>query len=134
MINILCTKKSKYNIWFANDVGISGCHVKTLWRYVQVAILRTGICQKIMRKISLNLTVKFLKYCIVGTITTLEGWTIVFCLTEFIGTHYIISSMIGTPIVLVSAFALNNLWTWGKDDNREVIWLKRLLQSLKIGQ
>ena len=87
-----------------------------------------------MTKMKLSLTVKFARYCVVGTITTLEGWTIVYLLTEFVHTHYIVSSMIGTPIVMVSAFALNNLWTWGKNDDREVLWLKRLLKSLKIGR
>jgi putative flippase GtrA len=83
---------------------------------------------------SLKLTYRFLKYCLVGTITTLEGWSIVWFLTEipfknfdWLIPNYILSSIIGTPIVIASAFALNNWWTWGKNNDREVEWLKRLL-------
>lgn len=81
-----------------------------------------------------RLTYKFLKYCIVGTITTLEGWTIVYCLTEFAGIWYLFSSMIGTPIVMVSAFALNYLWTWGKGEDREVQFLVNILRRMGIAK
>lgn len=81
-----------------------------------------------------KITYKFLKYCIVGTITTLEGWTIVYVFTEFVGTHYIVSSMIGTPIVMVSAFTLNYLWTWGKNEDTEIKWLGNILRRLRIAK
>lgn len=79
----------------------------------------------------MKLTYRFVKYCIVGTITTLEGWTMVYLFTEFIGTHYIVSSMIATPIVMVSAFTLNHLWTWGKNEEREVAWLVKLVARIR---
>lgn len=57
--------------------------------------------------------IKFIRYSIVGGITTLEGWALVYIFTEYLfHTHYIISSMIATPIVWISAFLLNNFWTW----------------------
>jgi hypothetical protein len=134
MINI-CIKILRYQNYNANAVGTNGLQEKSSWLYVPAAILRSGIYhQKIINMIKINLTYRFIKYCIVGTITTLEGWTIVYCLTEFAGFHYIVSSVVGTPIVLVSAFILNSLWTWGKNDNREIEWLKRFFKNQKTGQ
>lgn len=78
-----------------------------------------------------KITYKFIKYCIVGSITTLEGWTIVYLLTEYAHIWYLFSSMIGTPIVTVSAFALNYLWTWGKSDDREIKWISTIARRVK---
>lgn len=76
-------------------------------------------------------TYRFLKYCIVGTTTTLLGWSLLYIFTEFLGIWYLFSSMLGTVVVLIVAFSLNNWWTWGKHEDREIAWLTRLLRRFK---
>lgn len=75
-----------------------------------------------------KLTYKFFKYCIVGSLTTIEGWIIVYCLTEYAHIWYMFSSVIGTPIVMISAFALNYFWTWGKNEDKEIEIVQKILR------
>jgi|GEM_PF-2306543 putative flippase GtrA len=80
----------------------------------------------------MKITIKFIRYSIVGTVTTLEGWFLVYVFTEYLlGTHYIVSSMIATPIVWITAFLLNYYWTWGINDDREIALLNRLFEKIK---
>lgn len=76
-------------------------------------------------------TYRFLKYCIVGTVTTLLGWGLLYTFTEFLHIWYLYSSMLGTVVVAVTAFVLNNWWTWGKNEEKEIEWLSRLLRRFR---
>lgn len=77
-----------------------------------------------------RVTLRFIKYIIIGVSTTLLGWTQVYLLTEFAHLWYMLSSVISTVIVIVIAFLANNYWTWGKNDDRELEFLSRVVRKL----
>jgi len=105
----------------------AGCGflVNNLWTWRERRTAKT-------EKRTFGLTYRFVKYAIVGGLSTLLGWTLLYTLTEFGGLWYMLSSVIGTFVVMVAAFSANNYWTWGKNDDREMLWLLRWWKTLAL--
>lgn len=64
---------------------------------------------------------RFLPRCIqyhitAGVTAFLANWLMLIFLTEVIGLYYLISNLIGIGVGMLSNFILNDLWTFGQND------------------
>ena len=73
------------------------------------------------------ISLRFLKFCIVGLSGVFVNMGLLYALTEFFGLFYILSSFIAIECSFISNFLLNDLWTWrGVGASRRIERLKRL--------
>ena len=73
------------------------------------------------------ISLRFLKFCIVGLSGVFVNMGLLYALTEFLGLFYMLSSFIAIECSFISNFLLNDLWTWrGVGASRHIERLKRL--------
>jgi dolichol-phosphate mannosyltransferase len=60
----------------------------------------------------LHIPVQFIKFCIVGSLGGIIHLGLLYWLTEFVGTWYIVSASIGFTAAVVNNFVLNKYWTF----------------------
>lgn len=60
---------------------------------------------------------RFVRYYFVGVMSIGFGWLQVYVYTEYLGLWYMLSSVLGTMVVMTSTFIIRDKWIW-KDDNK----------------
>ena len=68
-----------------------------------------------------------LKFAIVGGIGALVGFSMIYCLTEFVHLHYLISSIIACVSTTTMCYTFNHFWTFNRAKIRHgwfVGWVK----------
>ena len=60
---------------------------------------------------------RFLKFCVVGASGVVVNEGLLFVLTEYVGLFYILSSIIGMEIAIITNFILNDSWTFRDKNN-----------------
>ena len=75
---------------------------------------------------------RFLKFVIVGSITAILGLLSLYLATEYLRVHYTITYIVMSLIVLIINFTLHNNWTWGETESRELDWIIKVLDKIKI--
>jgi dolichol-phosphate mannosyltransferase len=68
-----------------------------------------------------------IKYAMVGAIGTLVNTAVLYGLTNYFGIYYLISSIIGIELSLLSNFILNDKWTFSGEKFQHS-WKWRLIQ------
>jgi len=61
---------------------------------------------------------RFTKYYIVGGLGVLLGWTQVYVYTEYLGLWYMLSSFLGTIVVMTSTFIARDKWVWRNETSK----------------
>ena len=62
-----------------------------------------------------EVSIEFIKFCIVGIFNTFIHLAILYCLTEFFGVYYVVASFIGFVTAVTNSFIFNTLWTFKKN-------------------
>lgn len=75
---------------------------------------------------------RFLKFVIVGSITAVFGLLLLYLITEYFNIYYLHVYIGMSLLVLIINFVLHNNWTWGETENKELDWIIRLLDKIKI--
>jgi putative flippase GtrA len=57
---------------------------------------------------------RFVRYYIVGVLGVLLGWTQVYVYTEYLGLYYMLSSALGTIVVMSTTFIAREKWVYVK--------------------
>jgi len=63
---------------------------------------------------------KFIKFCTVGGTGVIVNMGILFFLTEVFGLYYLVSSIFGIEISILTNFVLNDLWTYKNVGNNNI--------------
>jgi putative flippase GtrA len=73
---------------------------------------------------------RFCKYVIIGIGGMIFGLIGLYMVTEYLHVYYMISVIIGSFILLVVNFLLNNYWTWGNNESAELKWIVWLIDKV----
>ncbi len=90
------------------------------WRY-----------KKVGTKSAMNIY-RFLKFVIVGSLTAVLGLLALYLITDVVHWSYTKSYITMSIGVLIINFVLHNNWTWGNTENKELDWIIRILDKIKI--
>jgi len=71
--------------------------------------LSLGLLEKSWQQV---LSLRFMKFAVVGVSGAIVNLGILYLLTEIIGVYYMTSALISVELSIVSNFLLNNFWTW----------------------
>ena len=75
---------------------------------------------------------RFLKFIIVGSVTAVLGLSSLFLVTEYFHVAYTTTYIVMSLIVLIVNFTLHNNWTWGETENKELDWIIRVLDRIRV--
>jgi putative flippase GtrA len=75
---------------------------------------------------------RFLKYCIVGVITVIMGFGMLYILTDVFHLWYLVSYLIGSGLVIICTFLAHFYWTWGNSENKELDFIISILKKTRL--
>lgn len=119
-------------IWYMYSVisttiatSLFGFVMNSLWTWGGSKQIDVGIVKEIIKgwrnpigMIKLAWSSRFVRYYFVGGLGILLGWTQTYIYTEFLHLWYILSSFIGTLVVMTTTFIARDKWVW-KNENTE---------------
>ena len=72
------------------------------------------VFEKIFKLKTNNVFIQFFRYFVVSGIALIIDIIILYCLTEYFGVHYLISTLIGNVVGMAVNYILNVIWVFDK--------------------
>lgn len=101
------------------STSLFGFMMNSIWTWKNQGKVNLKLLPMVMKKwyepinfIKLAWQSRIMKYYVVGVLGVLLGWTQVYIYTEYLGLWYMLSSFIGTVVVMTSTFIVREKWVW----------------------
>jgi len=126
---IMWTMTEKLHIWYMLSAVLTLC-ITTLATFAgQSYWTWSNKKQGIKNVITIY---RFLKFITVGSITAIFGLLLLYLITEYFNIYYLHVYIGMSLLVLIINFVLHNNWTWGESESKELDWIIKLLDKIKI--
>ena len=119
----------KVHIWYMLSAVLTLC-ITTIGTFTFNS-LWTWKYKKVSAKSAMNIY-RFIKFVFVGSVTAVIGLASLYLVTEYFHVAYTTVYIVMSIVVLIINFTLHNFWTWGESESKELDWIIKILDKVKI--